>query len=191
MLLTFYYIHSSPYENRCQHLHDPLVMRGYGDDCEGIIVPGHCTKATKDGSPVDCQYHHNINSITQVNSLIAPAVWSNCSPTISKASAFERTYSMVCNATGLLPLPGGHSTCTKSNTNMSYSDSVKLNSPANTVFDELQKLCIVLRLLDMDEDVRESFIYRPDHCEFSCLDVLYVDHIISHTPRALAGPILI
>ena len=148
-------------------------MRGNGDECEGIIVPGHCTKATKDGSPVDCRYHHNINSITQVNSLIAPAMWNNCSPTISKASAFERTYSMVCNATGLLSLPGRNTCTKKSNTTMSYSERVKSNSPSDTVFGELQKLCIVLQLLGMDEDMRESFIYRPDHCElFSCLDVV-------------------
>lgn len=160
----------SPYGHRCKNLHDPQVTSDEHDE-SNVIVLEHCTKAKRNGLTIpDRLYHHQLNSSRQSNPLIASYIWENCRPSRSSDESLDwmDTYNLVCNAgtqgntaKNAYPKSGKRRT----GNGPRYSDVVNRNNPPKVVvLGELQKLCIVMKMRDMD-DTHLDFTYAPVDCE--------------------------
>lgn len=79
---------NSPYSHRCKNLHDPRVT--LGDEDSAVVVLEHCIRAKRHGDTIpDRLYHRQLNSIRQVNPIVAPYIWENCRPSRSTDESLE------------------------------------------------------------------------------------------------------
>ena len=140
----------SPYGNRCQHLHDPFIMHGNGEDEEK-----HCTKATKDDSRVDRLYHHKVISVKQTNPLISPVVLDKrLSSDDNESMAFELTCQLVCNQNvDIFP-----------STDTDVAKVMSTSTIKAAALNEVQKLCIVLQMYDTNEKKMRDM--GNTHCDY-------------------------